>query len=113
MYCGDVNVGQNCAIGNALFALFKGRTWVNKHNISVYENQFLNLLNEENKRLYLISLPENAQEFIVSFDRASPERRLHIDPISFDIEIPEPLVKELGLDFIHKVVKTEEQLELV
>jgi hypothetical protein len=58
-----------------------------------------------------VYLPLEAQNFIYEFDKLwiSPKKRLELDPISFEIDIPEEVISMINIEDIHK----SETLELV
>lgn len=112
--CNSQNmIGQNCAIGLAIYALFGARSWVSLNSISIYDksiyckDDFIYCFPVAN-----IKLPGIASNFIENFDGKTPEQKVKMNPISFDIEIPEKVVDLLGLTYIHQVIELQPQLEL-
>lgn len=60
-----------------------------------------------------IPMPKIAQEFIELFDSTPPSERVKMEPISFEIEVPEYLVNEIGISEITEIVNKSKTLELV
>lgn len=61
-----------------------------------------------------IIIPSKAQDFIKHFDRLAdnPEARLYMDPIEFEVDIPDSVIEYIGIDEIQKIVEKSETLEL-
>src|SRR6478752_4345288 len=59
------------------------------------------------------SLPQEAQDFIDQFDEADPFTRENMDPFSFEIEVPEFVIQQIGLSQIYKVLSESKTLEHV
>ena len=109
----DLMVGQNCAIGLAIYALFGNKSWVSGNSITIFERSVItNLDFMQNSTVSQINLPPNAIDFIGQFDKLTSEQKIKMEPISFDIEIPEKIVDMLGLTYIHQVIELQPQLEL-
>lgn len=62
-----------------------------------------------------IVLPLIAIEFISKFDNLAkfPEERTKLDPIEFEIDIPEDWFEAVNLDEIKEIIEKSETLELV
>jgi hypothetical protein len=62
-----------------------------------------------------IIIPPKAQDFIKHFDRLAdnPEARLYMDPIEFEVDIPDSVIEHIGIDEVKKIVEKSETLELV
>lgn len=62
-----------------------------------------------------IDLPLIATEFILKFDNLTkfPEERTKLDPIEFEIDIPEDWFEDVNLDEIKEIIEKSETLELV
>lgn len=62
---------------------------------------------------YKIQLPTIAIKFIKNFDQASPEERLKLEPIEFEIDLPEELINEIGISEVEEVLSTSKTLEMI
>lgn len=108
------NVGQNCAIGLAIFEIFGHRSNVDSHEIVILnQNLYEGDLILKSKLMAQIPLPNKAQEFIDEFDKSLPHQRKLMTPFSFEIEIPENVIEMINIDEIYKVLETSTCLKLV
>lgn len=57
-------------------------------------------------------LPIEAQEFIDEFDESSPEDRLEMQPISFDIDVPASVIEKIGLSEVYRILSESKTLTL-
>lgn len=103
-------VGQNCAIGLAIFDLFGNKSWVADNTIEIHPKGFQ--LRTSPNDLIIIPLPLRAQMFVASFDVCTPEQRDNLNPISFDIELPDEVVNLIGIEEITKILTTSNTLSL-
>lgn len=60
-----------------------------------------------------ISLPHSARIFIAFFDRLYPEERVLMPGIAFEIEIPDFIIDQIGIEESHAIISKSETLELV
>ena len=110
MHCEEM-IGQNCAIGKAIYALFGARSLVHSEAIKIYSKDIFEAMDIiSNPFLYQIPLPDEAMDFIYKFDGCTPLERAEMTPIAFDIDIPEELVSSLGLGHVRKVISEQPQL---
>lgn len=111
--CSTENIGQNCAIGLAIFDLFGESSWVADDHIAIMRGgkPFAKQLIESS--YHLIRLSIEVRIFISSFDKATPEKRINMCPLSFDIELPEELVKSITLPNIESVINRTPSLDFV
>jgi hypothetical protein len=117
MYCkGTIRgkVGQNCAIGKAIYNLFGNRSWVASEKIEIFKTD----IDFENvawwtEPKYSISLPIEAAMFIDTFDKKTPFERLEMDELSFEVDIPEEVIEEIGINEVHQILEKTPSLELV
>lgn len=58
-------------------------------------------------------LPREAQLFIYAFDNATPEQRLALPEISFEIDLPNEVIEMIGIGEVYKVLSESITLELV
>jgi len=106
-----VSIGTQCAIslairdifpdayvGNADIALFKEDWWFDGKKI-ITKNEIL--------------LPFRAQEFIAYFDLAQPADRLEMDPVSFEIKIPDSAIEKINIEELRPLLTNHPTLELI
>lgn len=116
-------VGQNCAIGLAIFDLFGNNSWVSENAIlffingikftqvkSMFSNMDYSILDKED---YQFTLPEEVTEFIKRFDSSTPDERLNMKLISFEIDVPNEVIDQIGIGQAYKVLSESKTLELV
>lgn len=109
-YCGKKiarSTGENCAIALAVRDIFP-EAFVSHENIYPFAP-------EDGKRDYKsrIDLPLEAQDFIVDFDNAEPEERCQMDPISFEIEVPDVTLEKINISEITKQLESHPYLTLI
>ncbi len=98
------NQVQNCAIAIAVKEIIPN-AYVFKTNIANGPSLL--------KTDYLIALPHEATTFIRYFDMYKPERRLQMEPLEFDIILPDSIIDSIGLDEVYEILNKSETLELV
>lgn len=61
-----------------------------------------------------IPLPRKAREFIYEFDRlvSTPQKRLGLPEFSFEIDVPEEVINEIGISEIRQIIENSPTLEL-
>lgn len=104
-----VGTGFNCAISLAVNDLFD-MAWVSHESISIgqkYEDIF------ETTHSLSINLPSEARLFIRKFDMLYPEERGGMQPIEFEIYVPDDVIESIGLSEVHRILKESKTLELV
>lgn len=88
------NVGQNCAIGRAIVDVFGLRSWVNGAAILLYKedinDEFTNVT-----KIATIKLPVEAMSFVTEFDELLPEKRVLMNPFSFEIDVPDEILEQI------------------
>lgn len=60
-----------------------------------------------------IHLPANAVDFITRFDRLTPSERILMSPISFEIEVPDSYIDQVGIEEVKDILSRSKTLELV
>lgn len=121
MYCStkgsqkECLIGQNCAIGMAIFRLFGQISWVDGDYIQIYRggltfNEGGHIINDYQTR---IPLPQVAKNFIKMFDSELPEFRPGMAPLSFEIDVPNEVIDMIGIGQVYKVLSESKTLELV
>lgn len=115
--------GFNCAIALAVREIFPN-SWtrsafihildmnqLNDTKIKEPKKSFGNLIDEFT--LFMIQLPEEAQIFIDEFDSNGIKERLEMEPISFEIDVPDELINEIGISQVFKILSESKTLEHV
>lgn len=109
-------IGQNCAIGKAIFNLFGDLSWVDNNNILIYREGFTSCILEEmisKPSDYQIYLPHRARTFIEEFDNNSPDERANMQPFSFDVEIPDEVIELVGgVEEVYKILEESKTMQL-
>lgn len=90
----------NCAISYAVREIFPG---------SETSNMYIYINNKEKNSIYL---PIKAQRFIKTFDELLPDQRVSMTPFSFDIEVPEELINQIGISEVHRILSESKTLSL-
>ena len=108
------NVGQNCAIGLAIFEIFGAKSWVEADQILISNVDY----NEgdiflSGNVIAKIELPRIAQSFIHTFDINLPHERKRMAAFAFEIDVPENVIEMINIEEIYKVLETSTCLKLV
>jgi len=61
----------------------------------------------------IISLPKKAREFISTFDMCTPEQRLELPEITFEVEIPQSVIDTIDISSLQKELINHPTLELI
>lgn len=99
-FCQGPTTSSNCAIARSVRRLFPDFQ-------VTYDDVYLGL-NE-----HVCLLPEIARNFIINFDklRDTPDERLKLNPIEFEVDIPEKYFPEISE--VHKILANCQTMELV
>lgn len=93
----------NCAIACAVRDVFpSANVWAN--HINPFPGH------QKNK---LIPLPKIAQDFIDAFDDATPEERVMMKPISFEIEVPDEVIEKINIDELKPLLENHPTLAIL
>lgn len=121
MYCGNELISQvweaknkingldgymsNCAIAKAIWDIIP--------NICVLRQEVM--FYSKTICLGVADLPKKAVLFLDKFDRLSPDERLSLEPISFELEIPDTVIDNISIEEITKrlELQVEKTVELV
>lgn len=111
-------VGMSCAIAKAVNNLLGNHAWVGKETINIHKSittymKDTHLAIDFGKEIADIPLPEEAKCFIKSFDKLTPEERVKMDEISFEIDIPDSVIEFIGISEAKEIIKNDKYLELV
>ena len=92
-------VGQNCAIGRAIWKLFGDKSWVGGQYISYFPKGLHFEPNGDLSMIYSITIemPEEAIYFIMAFDNSSAEERVHMQPFYFEIDVQNTIIEDKGI----------------
>jgi hypothetical protein len=112
MMCGTVHdkskigKGDNCAVALAIRDLFP------KYYVGMYEI-FMN--SDTNANETVCQLPIGVSDFIKAFDdlHNTPERRLLLPEISFDIDVPMSEIEKIGISEAYRILSESKTLELI
>ena len=89
---------HNCAIAIATKCIF-GNCSINYGRV-----------NFPNGRV--IVLPQDARDFITRFDNSTPEERIAMPELTFEIDVPDSLIEEIGIEEAHKIIAESKTLAL-
>lgn len=105
MYCRstDVGVTKNCAIAVAVRDLFPNAI------VGLCSAYPSNECLPEQK----MDLSRDARRFIYEFDMLSPELRIKMIPISFEIEIPDSVIDRIGVNEVNEILSKSLTMEKV
>lgn len=93
---------SNCAISTAIRDIFP--------NAKTYPSGIKQNGNYEECGIHL---PNEAIDFICKFDFKSPEERVKMKPISFEIEVPDVIIDKIGISQVEEILKESTTMELV
>lgn len=123
MMCGEADcddIGRNCAIALAVcqllpnstvdvHALMEKRAMPRHYFINIYRTHCV--FNED--FICAIPLPAEAEKFIDRFDVLSPIDRLVMEPISFEVDIPNEVIDLITISEAYRILSESKTLELV
>lgn len=98
--CSETQVAMNCAIALAVRDIFPDAC-VGPIGIRPFSNQIA------------ITLPKNARQFIGQFDSSTPEERMEMSPITFEIEVPDEVIELINIDELKPLLQNHPTLELL
>lgn len=101
---GGLSIGRHCAIAVAVRDIFP-KAFVENEDIWVY--------GQRKNSTTFIKLPKEARKFIRMFDRRTPRKRKNMTPISFEIQIPDNVIKKINISELTSLLKNHATLELV
>src|SRR5688572_25460793 len=107
------NLGRNCGISDAICDLLP-TAWVSSNKIWVYRVvPTFDFVMAQTSKSVDIELPPIAQSFISIFDSSTPEQRAAMQPISFEIEVPDSVIDRIGIEQVTEILATSQTLERV
>lgn len=103
----ESGVGANCAIALAVRSIFPD-AWVDEENIIPF------FFKELHKPIvHKIKLPYEACGFIAKFDSSTPDKRIQMPEFSFEIDVPDEIINQIGISEVHKILQESKTMELV
>ena len=99
-------VGANCAIALAVRDIFP-YAWISDDNIDAY------YFERGENRDFDIPLPKEAKEFISDFDKSTPEERVKMPEIEFEVDISDDVLQKINIDEVKELLKNHPTLELI
>lgn len=87
-------IAENCAIAIAVRDLFP----------NAHVRLSLIRFRERKHHGNIATLPNIAQEFILNFDTSTPQERLLMQPISFEIDVPDKVIDSIGIEQVKQVL---------
>lgn len=100
----DNQIGMNCAIARAVRDVFPA-AWVSHFNL--YPFYF------KDDGITSINMPAEASLFITKFDRNDANERVNMTEVSFEIDVPDDVIDQIGISEVHRILKESKTLELV
>lgn len=69
----------------------------------------------DEQRIFRSGLPEIAENMIRKFDslKDTPEKRLDLPEFSFEVDFPDAMVEQIGIEQVHAILEKSETLSLV
>lgn len=108
-----IGVGFNCAISVAIIQLFP-YAFVGMDSVIFDPRLERDCFENASITGDIVSvLPEEACDFIGDFDANTPERRARMNPISFDIDVPDSVIEQIGIEEVNKILSESKTLEAV
>lgn len=102
-FCELYDAPKNCAISFAVAELFPYAKTFSKRVCLLCSGR-------RPTTDYFVGLPEIAQRFIVKFDTTSPPERLRMDPVQFEIHVPDFIIDEIGISQVYKILSESKTL---
>ncbi len=103
--CDNSNKGANCAIALSVRTIFP--------NASVGTRTIYPFYNTDNCTIHFIELPEEAQDFIKSFDNKCSLDRVKMEELEFSIDIPDSVLETINIEEIKPLLINHPTLELI
>jgi len=103
-YCKPEQYLFNCAIALAVRDIFPRAT---------VGADFIRLFNDDIIEVKQIELPIIAKNFIRVFDTCEYKKRTLLDPIEFEISIPDEVIEEINIEELKPLLQNHPTLELI
>lgn len=112
MMCGtdDCFIAENCAVTKAIKDFFPLAKTEEREVFPFWRHQ--DTLRATSNT---IRLPRIATDFIIDFDSLSrdPEQRLLLPEFSFEIDVPDEVINQIGLKEVEKILSESKTLSMV
>lgn len=99
----------NCAISKAVRDILPN-AWTQQRVIKIYNTY--EQISTVSPAL-CIPLPPEATDFIADFDHNSPEDRLKMPEMSFEIDVPDALIERIGIPEVERILAESKTLESI
>jgi hypothetical protein len=105
--------GSNCAIAVAVRELFPSAC-VGASGMCIGDDYIINRLRVE-RQIYDVTHSQAVSDFIWGFDHLwnSPEERLNLPELSFEIEVPDSVIQSIGISEVYRILSESKTLEMV
>jgi hypothetical protein len=116
---GNYKIVESCAIALAIREIFPAAKVQRKvlfpfgyTHVTVSADSLFGY-NKEGKEMPKIDLPPKAIRFIKSFDLMGSTARLRLQPIEFEIVVPEEVIKAISIEEVTSTISKSKTLEIV
>lgn len=97
---------SNCAVSVAIKDFFPDAMVYGGGQLAFFGEHF----EQESKLLFL---PDEAADWILNFDLASPQDRPNLPEISFEINVPDWVIERINIDEIRPLLQNHPNLSLI
>lgn len=104
----DKWIGYSCALSYAVLDI-----WPNAYVYPTHINVDGYSCTSKNTGPNKVYLPAEAIAFIKDFDHADPETRVNMQPISFEIDVPDEVINRINISEITELLKDHPTLQIV
>ena len=115
--CGNGNalegqLNSHCAIAVAIRDVFP-EALVEELGIFLNHKEYVAKWHTQNPDKFDIKLPAKASRFILNFDLNDAIERMAMNPIEFEVEIPDWIIETINLEELKPLLENHPTLELV
>lgn len=113
--CGENDhlMNSNCAIALSVRDVFPKALVEDKIIIPFPTKEVHYYLYKENDLSEVIELPKEATEFINAFDVASPDGRMAMPELEFEVEISDGVIDRINIDSLRPLLANHPTLQLI
>ena len=108
--CSKLQATRSCAIAESIREIFPYASVETDTIYFLFYKPGVDIIISINSK---IALPNEATQFIAAFDSKEPESRAKMQPISFEIDVPNELIAQIGIGEVYGILSTSRTLELV
>lgn len=105
-------IPTNCAIALAIREIFPNAS-VNRRKLFYNKQDEETYKDCKNEDFLHSKLNDEIWSFVIQFDNKSPEERVLMKPFSFEIEVPEEVINQIGIQEAIDIINKSETLNLV